>query len=666
MPDKSLQQRGLQTYDFSWVKRPSYDGLTQADMDGPVNELMEGLTQIGVQARWVEQTEFAGLESLIGAIHDKYGAATEKDTTFPMLNFRPDPNVSQIGNPRFNAEAYKFFEHHGVMPMMKYNLEEQERYILLGARTHKIDTRTNESVPVTAMELEDLLQTVLIPYFDRHLVPVNERQKIGINNIELNLFSMPVFKYMLDMVHGPNAREMCRQLLKDFNEEENALKAYYAMLKSAVEREATDIHIEPGSETDGQCKPRIRYRIDGSLAEINSRLPSRVLSSLINVVKTGAKLDISEKRRPQDGAIAFGQKTREHELIEGLTPKGVRVLDDPELTAYIIQQERSLVGYSLRVSVIPVINGEKAVLRILKLSRDYDLDKLGYPPRDLFQIRKGLDSPNGLFLVTGPTGSGKTTTLYAALREMNKPDVNISTVEDPVEIPLRGINQTQVNPTINLNFAELLRRLLRQDPDIILLGEIRDSETAGVAIQASETGHLVLSTLHTNNAPSAVPRLSELGVQSTQLQNNLKCIAAQRLIRKVCPNCRVEYNARGDLNDLFGKDFINQDVILYTENNHARNCEVCDGLGFHGRAPITEIWTPGDAERRLMFEGVRDSRRYEELAIAGGMTPLAVSGVERLLNGETSLKFLKEFVSEEDLLRSSKRIQELLLAHTAK
>jgi type II secretory ATPase GspE/PulE/Tfp pilus assembly ATPase PilB-like protein len=664
MQDKPPQQtRGLQTYDFSWVKRPSYDGLTQQEIDGPIGELVAGLTQSNVTVNWIEQTEFAGLESLISAIHDKYGSADERTPVLPMLNLRPDSNVSSMSNPRYNAEAHKFFEHHGIMPLMKYNPNEHERYVLLAARTHRLNPRTEQVIPVTAIETEDLLQNVLIPYFDQHLVPVNERQRMGLDNIELTLFSMPVFKYMLDMVHGPHAREMCRQLLKDFDNEESALKAYYAMLKSAVERGATDIHIEPGSEIDEQGKPRIRYRIDGALTEVNSRLPQRVLSGLINVVKTGARLDISEKRRPQDGAIAFGQKAREQEIIEGITPKGSRVIGDPDLINYIVQQERALAGYSLRVSVIPVINGEKAVLRILKLDRDFHLNRLGYPERDLVKLGKGLDSPNGLFLVTGPTGSGKTTTLYAALREMNKTDVNISTVEDPVEIPLRGINQTQVNPTINLTFAELLRRLLRQDPDILLVGEIRDPETASVAIQASETGHLVLSTLHTNNAPSVVPRLFELGVQSTQLQNNLRCVAAQRLIRKICPKCRTKYNAREDIEDLFGKDFVHHDVLVYAENETSRNCEVCGGLGFHGRAPITEIWTPRDAERRLMFEGIKDSRKYEELAIAGGMTPLAVSGFERLLSGETSLRFLKEFVSEEDLLRSAKTIQELLLAH---
>jgi len=660
MPEKTLPHSSkLQSYDFSWVKRPSYDGLTQEDIDGPVNELKEGLTQSGIAAGFIEETEFAGLESLIGAIHDKYG-------DMPLLNLKPETKPSSPGNLRYNAEAFNFFNHHGVMSLIKYKPGEAERRILLGVNTYKTDPRTNQPTPTTSLEMEDLLQNVLIPYFQQHLIPVGGGEIITPSDLEVILFSPPVFNYMLNIIHGPNAKDMCRQLLKDFNEEESALKAYYAMLKGAIERTATDIHIEPGGESDDDGKPRIRYRIDGALAEVKSKLPRRVLAGLINVIKTNAQLNISEKRLPQDGSILFGEKARELEVVEGITPEGKRKINDPELTDYIVQQERLLAGYSLRVSVIPVLHGEKAVLRILPRSRNYSLNKLGYRESDLVRLRKGLDVPNGLFLVTGPTGSGKTTTLYAAISELNKPDVNISTVEDPIEIPQIGINQTQVRSEIGLTFAELLRRLLRQDPDILLVGEIRDSETANVAVQASETGHLVFSTLHTNNATSVVSRFLDLGVQGTQLQDSLRCVAAQRLIRKVCSNCRQEYNATPALREIFGQDFINHDVILYTQNENPKNCGVCHGLGFHGRAPITEIWLPGEGERELMFEGIRNNKKYAEVAIRNGMNPLAVSAFERLLNHETSLTFVKEFVSEEDMLASRVAIQDMVLRHRVK
>ena len=272
------------------------------------------------------------------------------------------------------------------------------------------------------------------------------------------------------------------------------------LITRAVESRASDIHIEPFED-----ELKVRYRIDGVLHDIEST-PKRLQAAIVSRIKIMAKLNIAERRLPQDGRIRL--KVGENEM-------------------------------DLRVSTIPVLYGESVVMRILrKEGIVIDLDLLGFPPQTLRSFNQLITKPNGIILVTGPTGSGKTTTLYGALDKINSPDKKIITVEDPVEYQLKGVNQIQVKPQIGLNFANTLRHIVRQDPDIIMIGEIRDLETAEIAIQSAFTGHLVFSTLHTNDAPSAITRLLDMGVENFLLSSTIRGILAQRLVRVICPACK--------------------------------------------------------------------------------------------------------------------------------
>ena len=292
--------------------------------------------------------------------------------------------------------------------------------------------------------------------------------------------------------------------LRDMASEGPVIRLVNLIITRAIETRASDIHFEPFED-----QFRVRYRIDGVLHDVES-LPKRLQAAIVSRVKIMAKLNIAERRLPQDGRIMLRVKGKEIDF---------------------------------RVSTVPTIHGESIVLRILdKSSIVLDIEKLGFPEDTLEGFRDLIERPHGIILVTGPTGSGKTTTLYCALEKINSPEKKIITVEDPVEYQLRGINQIQVKPSIGLTFANALRSIVRQDPDVILIGEIRDAETAEIAIQSALTGHLVLSTLHTNDAPSAITRLIDMGMEDYLLSSTIIGILAQRLVRVACPHCRVPYS----------------------------------------------------------------------------------------------------------------------------
>ncbi|TSE27839.1 type II secretion system ATPase GspE [Tepidimonas aquatica] len=330
-----------------------------------------------------------------------------------------------------------------------------------------------------------------------------------------------------------------------------------ALLTQAVRERASDIHIEPYERHSS-----VRFRVDGTLREVVQ--PNRALhAALISRLKIMAELDIAEKRLPQDGRIALRL--------------GGRAVD-------------------VRVSTLPSAHGERAVLRLLDKSDGVlSLEAVGMQGATLQAFERLVAQPHGIVLVTGPTGSGKTTTLYAALQRLDAQRLNIMTVEDPIEYELPGIGQTQVNPKIDLTFAKALRAILRQDPDVIMIGEIRDHETAQIAIQASLTGHLVLATLHTNDAPSAVTRLIDMGIEPFLLSSSLLGVLAQRLVRKVCPSCR------------------------------GTGCDACGRSGYQGRTGMFELMVVDDSMRSLIHERAPEAA-LRERALAGGMTPLRQAG----------------------------------------
>jgi general secretion pathway protein E len=381
--------------------------------------------------------------------------------------------------------------------------------------------------------------------------------------------------------------------LRDLASEAPIIKLVNLLIARAVESRASDIHMEPY-----QDELKIRYRIDGVLHEAEST-PKRLQAALVSRVKIMAKLNIAERRLPQDGRIRL--RLGEQEI-------------------------------DLRVSTIPVLYGESVVMRILRREGiTIDLNLLGFPADVLAQFRKLITKPNGIILVTGPTGSGKTTTLYGALDKINSPDKKIITVEDPIEYQLKGVNQIQVKPQIGLNFASTLRHIVRQDPDIIMIGEIRDLETAEIAIQSALTGHLVFSTLHTNDAPSAITRLLEMGVENFLLSSTIRGILAQRLVRVICPTCRTEDPSAVDREEfhLFG---IPSGTKLYA----GRGCEQCAFTGYFGRSGIYELMIIDDDIRRLILKNA-DANQLRESSISHGMRTLLMDGAEKVREGITTL-----------------------------
>lgn len=381
-------------------------------------------------------------------------------------------------------------------------------------------------------------------------------------------------------------------------EEAPIIRLLNAILQQAVKERASDIHIEPYEK-----ELEVRLRVDGMLHRVLSP-PKIIQDALIGRVKIMANLDIAEKRLPQDGRIRL--------LIGG------RDID-------------------IRVSIIPTTFGERAVMRLLDRKQGLiGLWEVGLDGTDERRLEDLLARTSGIVLVTGPTGSGKTTTLYAALNRIHTEEKNIITVEDPVEYQLKGIGQIHVNPKIGLTFASGLRSILRQDPDVIMVGEIRDVETAEIAIQASLTGHLVLSTLHTNDAPSAIVRLIDMGVEPFLVASSLMAVLAQRLVRVICPHCREPYEPSKLERSYFSEPGVApaiSSITLY----RGRGCGKCGGSGYLGRTGIFEFLLIDDALRQ-MITGKTDSQAIKNIAITGGMRTLRRDGFEKALRGTTTIE----------------------------
>ena len=364
------------------------------------------------------------------------------------------------------------------------------------------------------------------------------------------------------------------------------------MIEKAARQRASDIHLEPM-----ETYIRLRYRIDGALYERERYSPS-VLSSIIARIKIIGGMDISEKRKPQDGRIT---------------------------------QMVDRVEYDIRVSILPTVYGEKVVMRLaMKTALNREKSQLGLKPNEMEQLNHILKNPNGIILVTGPTGSGKSTTLYTCLSELNTEDVNIITVEDPVEANIDGINQVQTNNKANLTFASALRSILRQDPDIIMIGEIRDEETARIAVQASITGHLVVSTLHTNSTAATVTRLEDMGLESYLVADSVVGIVAQRLVRRLCPACKKPVPAETDEKKLMNIPE-DQEVTIY----QPCGCPQCSETGFKGRIGVYEIMVLSPTLKRIISKR-EGTEKLKAQALAEGMRTLRMSATEYVLDGTTS------------------------------
>ena len=403
--------------------------------------------------------------------------------------------------------------------------------------------------------------------------------------------------------------DMDLDALEESAEDAPVVRLVNIILTDAIKRSASDIHIEPYEK-----EYRVRYRIDGILYEMMNP-PLKLKEAITSRLKIMAKLDIAEKRLPQDGRIKIKTKV------------GGKAKD-----------------LDYRVSVLPTLFGEKIVLRLLdKDNLMLDLTKLGFEEESLRVFEHAIMQPYGMVLVTGPTGSGKTNTLYSALSRLNKADVNVMTAEDPVEFNLVGINQVQMKESIGLNFASALRSFLRQDPNIVLVGEIRDFETAEVAIKAAMTGHLVLSTLHTNDAPSTINRLMNMGVEPFLVATSVHCVVAQRLVRRVCSHCKepVDAPAAALMNVGFSESDASE-VQLF----RGRGCERCSNTGYKGRTALYEVMSIGDEIREMILSGA-SSYEVRQKALQTGMLSLRESGLHKIREGVTSIEeVIRETVAQ--------------------
>lgn len=471
--------------------------------------------------------------------------------------------------------------------------------------------RDVKAVPLaqTDSELRVALTNPLDPYpiealqfaVDLEIVPMVARA----SDMEAALDRLYGLEQQTDGEDPNTADEADVERLKDLASDAPVVRLVNSLIARASESRASDIHIEP---TDDGVK--VRFRVDGALKEIES-LPAHLKSALVSRIKVMSGLDIAERRLPQDGRLRIA--VRGHEI-------------------------------DLRVATSPTIHGETVVLRILDRSKlSLDFKALGFDDLVLEPYLRAIRQPHGIVLVTGPTGSGKTTTLYASLATLNSPDRKILTIEDPIEYRLAGINQTQVKPQIGLTFAAALRSFLRQDPDVMMVGEVRDLETAEVAVQSALTGHTILSTLHTNDASSTVTRLLDMGVEPFLITSTLNAVLAQRLVRRLCPHCREPYVPSAAALHALSPDLADRSIEqLY----HPRGCDACDHTGFHGRLAVTELLVVNDDIVRLVLARA-EAREIQRAAVAQSMRTMFADGLAKAQAGLTTI---------EEVLRATREI----------
>lgn len=505
-----------------------------------------------------------------------------------FLGYKPyNPEIHKLNIPKevLKDISFNFMQKRKIVPFEWYNgllrvaalnPTDKESVNQLKFNTN---ARYIEVFTATLKDIEDLLKSISV------LMPAKE----VLNEIQLDA----------EVTEEVQQKEtISEELLRAEAEESPIVKASRVIIYEAVTQGASDIHIEPFEK-----ELRIRYRIDGILRTVR-KFPISIKDAIVSRYKIMANLDISEKRIPQDGRIRVSI--------------GGKKID-------------------LRVSTLPTVYGEKVVMRIQEAEKylSVKLEDLGFEEDDLKKIREAIYSPWGMVLVTGPTGSGKTTTLYAALMERNKDDVNIMTAEDPVEVSIAGINQVQIKEDVGLTFASALRAFLRQDPDIILIGEIRDRETAEIGVKAALTGHLVFSTLHTNDAPSSITRLVDIGVEKFLVSTAVNMIIAQRLIRKLCNNCKMPANY--DTAFLKGIGFSEKDIEegqFYVHN--PKGCEKCGHTGYKGRTAVHEILKVDENIRKAIIND-KSVDDIKEIAVKSGMRTLYEDGLLKMKKGITDI-----------------------------
>jgi general secretion pathway protein E len=572
---------------------PAVDGAASADL----GEILLQTTQISpeqLEAARREQAENGGrlVDHLLSGGYvsaDEILGAWSRQLGLPI---RPQISVSDIDEELTERIPIAFAKVHGILPLGR-------------AEDGAIHVATSN--PLNIGPLDDL--SLIFDGAEIRLELANQRTILGAINEVYDRGPGATDALAEDAAEDLDflASEIGQEPedLLDAADDAPIIKLVNSLLQHAVKERASDIHLEPSER-----EIRVRFRIDDVLYEPTKPLPRGLHASIVSRIKIMGGLNIAEKRLPQDGRIRLKIAGRD---------------------------------YDVRLSTLPIAHGERVVMRLLPRTQEMlNLERIGFGKEQLRAMNRLIYRPNGIILVTGPTGSGKTTTLYGALSRINATDKNIITVEDPVEIQLKGVGQIEVNPKVGLTFANGLRSILRQDPNVILVGEIRDVETAEIAIQASLTGHLVFSTLHTNDAPSAITRLVDMGVEPFLVGSSLVAVLAQRLVRVLCLECREAYTATSEELSEIGVREPAQPLQLY----RAKGCAGCNYTGYRGRLGIFELMLIDDDIRALVSQNV-DSKTIKHKAIEKGMKPLRADGARKVLAGVTSVAEVLRATEEE-------------------
>ncbi|PHV72332.1 type II secretion system protein GspE [Sporanaerobium hydrogeniformans] len=520
----------------------------------------------------------------IGEVITESGLLTEKDL-MGALEF-------QLGIPHMDLEKYTI--DYTIASKVPESIARRYVVVAVGYEGDKLKVAMKD--PLDMFALDDLKISTKM-----EIVPILAAEK-EINDLLNQIYASNKTKNIVFELEKQIQEDVNKQVEEETEENAPMVQLVNNILQRSILKEASDIHIEPF-----ESYVRVRYRIDGQLQEL-TRTKKETLNGITARIKILSGLDIAERRLPQDGRMS--------RVVEG-------------------QQ------VDCRVSILPTIYGEKTVIRLMyRTGRTFSLTELGLHPQDLEKVKNMLKNPHGIILATGPTGSGKSTTLVAALKELNKNNVNIITVEDPVENMIEGINQVSINSKIGLTFANSLRAILRQDPDIIMVGEMRDSETSSIAIRAAITGHLVLSTLHTNDAPSSIARLIDMGTEPFMVGAALKGVISQRLVRKVCPNCKQKYTVTS-ADELIYK--VPKGTVVYAP----RGCSMCHYTGYKGRIAIHEIMLVDSILEGFIAANHLSNEELKIECIKRGMRTLWDNAYYNVLEGHTTLQEMLRIAYEQ-------------------
>ena len=499
----------------------------------------------------------------------------------------------QLGIPYMNLEQHNM--DYNIVSMVPESLARRYTVIAVGVEDEKLKVAMKD--PLNMFALDDLKLST-----KREIIPILASEK-GILNVINQTYTSAQTKKIVNQVERQIREEKHKQSIEEEeNDDAPMVQLVNNILERCILKGASDIHIEPF-----EFDVRIRYRVDGQLYEL-ARIKKETLNKMTTRIKILSGLDIAERRLPQDGRMS--------KVVNG-------------------QQ------VDLRVSILPTIYGEKTVIRfIYRIDKELALEDLGFHPSDYQKVDNLLKNPHGIILLTGPTGSGKSTTLSVVLKMLNKDNINIITVEDPVEHMIEGINQVATNSKIGFDFACALRAILRQDPDIIMLGEIRDSETSAIAIRAAITGHLVLSTLHTNDAASSIPRLIDMGTEAYMVGAAVKGVISQRLVRKLCLKCRIKHEVTTSESKLYN-------IPEGTQVYKARGCTVCNQTGYKGRLAVHEVLTIDSYLEALISSGKTSKEEIKAEAMNRGMRTLWDNALYNVLQGKTTMEEMLKIVYEQ-------------------